>query len=794
MLRDYFMLVVRGIARDRFYTAIGIFVLAIGLCAAILMALCIRAQLSYEHFIPGYERIYVSATVEELAGQAPLYSMKSPSWLAGLLKLKFAEIEATTRLAAQDVQLRQEAIEAKERIYWADRNLFDVLPMPVFAGDPAAALQRPDGIVMTRSTARKYFGHDDAIGQALQLDGRQVMTVLAVLEDLPVNGTLLESGIFASGIASQSLLARYDRDPKKTPGRGLAWDVITYLRLAPNASIEQLQDSMQAFASEVIGPAPMPGLRAFWQFIRSDRVHLFHGFNPSAFQRNATAGALGALILLVACAVFVNLATARAARRTLEVGVRKACGADRAALVRQFIGESLSQVLLAAAIAMALMELLLPSVNAFTQAGAVFDYWRNPALLAWIGMCVLLVGVLVGAYPAVVLASFRPADVFRKKAGAGHAIARHALVILQFAVLIGLIIVAGVIYRQHRYAMNEALRVNVDKVLIIRSPCSQAFKNELRALPGVRGAFCSGAELLNGISFANFRLQDGSQQTIGMTVLEPGVFNVYGLKPVAGQFSDGGDVGPHNASQYVINESAVPRLGFTSPAAAIGRSISIKEGSGADDLGTVIGVAPDFSLGSVQQAIKPSIYSVTRDRDGNGLINVKLTGRNVPETLAAIDKLWRATGAVEPIDRFFVDEYLQRLYLTVLRWAQMVAIFSGIALLLACIGLIGLAASTTERRTKEVGIRKAMGASTGAIMQMFVWQFAKPVLYASLLSWPIAALTMQRWLQGFAYHVDLQAWIFFAATALALLLAVVTISGQCYLAARAKPIHALRYE
>ncbi|MGC3982653.1 MAG: hypothetical protein QM808_15495 [Steroidobacteraceae bacterium] len=801
-MQNYISAALRNFVRNRFYSAVGIAVLAIGLSAAILMALYIRAQWNYDrislaedHSIPAYERTYLAATIEALSGQAPIYDAKSPVKLAELLKLRFAEIETTTRITDQEVLLRRNLVEAKEKIYWADSNVFDLLPLSVLNGNLSTALQRPDGIVVPLSIARKYFGDADPIGQSLLINDAQPMTVTAVIEDLPSNTTQLESGIFASGLASQSLLTKYSNDPQRTPGRGLSWDTRTYLRLAPNASIEPLQTAMQKFGREYTGMPPMPGLQAYWQFIRYDQVHSFSGLNPGKTDHFAMAIALGLLILLVACAVFINLATARSAQRALEVGIRKACGANRSALTLQFMGETLGQVMLAAMMAIGLAELLLPTLNAFTDAGVVFDYGRNPALLAWIAAGALLLGIITGLYPAVVLASLKTIDVLGKKARMARGIStRSVLVTMEFAVLIVLLIVAAVIYRQRFYATHEALRVDAEQVLIIRAPHNQAFKDELRALPGVRELSSSDYGLLNGVSFANFRAPDGTDKSIGLTTVEAGIFGLYGLKPIAGQVAaDDAPASPATA-RLVINESAIRRLGLASPTNAIGQTISLKRGDGGSGAGEIIAVVPDFTMGSVQKKIEPWVYRLVNNYKGTSLISIKLSGKNIPETLVAIDKLWSATGATTAIDRFFLSDHFQALYLSVIRQAHLFALFSGVAVLLACMGLIGLAASTIQQRTKEIGIRKAMGASTAAVMRMLTLQFTKPVLYANLLAWPIAALAMNRWLRGFAYHVDLEAWIFIAATTLTLVLAALTVSAHCYAVARAKPVTALRYE
>jgi putative ABC transport system permease protein len=806
MFRSYLVSALRNLARNQFYSGISIAALAIGLSSALIAALVIRNQLSYDHFIRDYPRTYLAGASLLPSDRAPLYDTAAPSFVAAHLKLNFNEIEAVTRLLDQDVRLRHGPIESKENIYWADRNAFDVLTLPVFAGKLKDALERPDGIVLTRSIARKYFGRDDPIGESLLLDGAHAMTVTAVIEDLPVNGTELESGLFASGIASFSPLTQEDNDPRFRPkGPGVSLGGRTYIRLLPNASVDRLQQAMPAFVRNLYPRLP-PGVSASLQLIRIDQVSLFPPLNPSVRGRLAVMAIVGVLILAIGCVVFVNLSTARSMSRALEVSIRKVSGASRGALVLQFIGESLVYVLLATVGAVALTELLIPHVNAFLNSGAVFEYWRDPSLLACMVLGVVTVAILAGAYPAFVLSAMRPANTLKESPfGSGGVLARQYLVALQFATLIGFLVSAAVVYQQRTYATRDALRVNTDQMLIVRSPCNSAFKTELESLAGVLGVFCSTESFLNRETFSNLRLRDGRIVAIDMVGAEFGIFDLYGLRPLAGRLgsSPNSNGSLADTGGYILNESAVRQFGFRSAAAAIGQSLPIV-GTGEGSLppevvNEIVAVVPDFAIHAVEQNDKPAIYYLpssnnpwgTRDQ---GLVNIKLTGCDIPETLSAIDRLWLATGNSGASDRFFLNHYIQTFYLAILREVQACTVFAAIAALLACLGLIGLSAAATERRTKEIGIRKAMGAGTGDIVRLLVWQFCKPVLWANVIAWPIAGFLMNRWLHGFAYHVELAPWTFMAAGASALVIALLTVSGQTFLAARARPVAALRYE
>jgi putative ABC transport system permease protein len=801
MLQNYIAVALRNLARNRLYSGISILALAVGLCGATLAGVTLRNELTYERFIPGYEHMYLAAAVAVPTGHPPLVNLTSPSFVAALLKLNFPQINAVTRIVPAEVRLRHEQTTAKETVYWADPNAFDLLPLPAFAGDLQKALQRPDGLVLTRRVAEKYFGRDDPIGQSILLDDTHAMTVTAVLDDLPINGTMLETGLFASGLAAYSGLSKCDRDAPEEASRGaVSLCGRTYVRPGSDAPVGRLQRAIDDFLPRAY--PKFPGMTMSVRLIRIDRVHLFEGINPGMQARLAVVGAVALAILFTACVVFVNLSTARSVRRSLEVGVRKVCGATRADLIRQFLGESLIYVALAACVGLALADVALPYVNAFLDSNGRLDFSHDLTFVAATAAGILVVGVLAGAYPAFVVSAFRPSTVLKGSVvGPGGDLARKSLVVLQFAVLIGLLIAAIVIYRQRIYATHDALRVDTDQMLMLRSPCRSALLNELRALPGVRGAYCSAEALLDRAAFSNFRLQDGSALAVDTTLVDFGVFGLYGIKPLGGKVptDDQNNLGPvQNASQVVINETAARRFGFKTPAAAIGQPLPLANGPEAEASKQIVAVVPDFAFDAGLHKIRPALYagSTPDARSRYRLISVKLTGRDIPETLEAIDRISAdsATAAESPPERFFLNQYIQTLYLTVLREAQALGAFAAVAIVLACLGLIGLSAATAESRTREIGIRKAMGAGSSDILRMLLWQFSKPILWANLVAWPVSVLLLNRWLEGFADHIDLSPLTFVAAGALALIIAVATVASHAILVARARPVEALRYE
>jgi putative ABC transport system permease protein len=829
MLGNYLVTALRNLERNRLYAAISILGLAVAFAAAILIAQFVRGEFSYDRWIPGYQQVYKVAEVILEPGQAPMTTDLATAGVAGRLKAQFGGATAIARLQEDFPSIRRasgEAPVAGDNLAWADPDFFKVFPLPVLAGDLATALEQPDTVVITQSVARKYFGRDLPIGDTLQVQSLgwrppgsppvaaenmpwHAMRVTAVLKDLPPN-TNLTTDIFASGRSAYSGMSFLDRGP---PGY---INNFTFVRLSPKATASDLQRAL-----DVAGRPDLQAYQAFggqmlFHAVPLAELHLTAPSNtaevvkPVGSRANAYAiAAVGALIVLVAAINFVTLLTARAARRAKEVGVRKATGAGRADLMVQFIGEALIQVILSALIAVALAELLIGPFSAFTQRGLTLDYLHDPALLAGMAGAALVVGLLAALYPALVLSSFRPAGVL--KGGplqtAGSAMARQALVVVQFAVLIGLIVTTATLYRQTQFALARGFGGGADSGKIIRvlGGCTNGFQDEVRKLAGVSAAACSSLNALNtpnAKNGTNVGLGGGRQETFDIAPVDFGFLELYGLKPLAGRvFSrdhgeDGVFADPNATSQptVVLNEAAARRLGVSDPRAAVGRSLTwTNYGAPGHPMkpSQIVGVVPDMPL-SVRSATDPIMYYVIPNR--LGVLSIKLTGQDIPGTARAIDQTWKRTGHSAPIKETFMSQFRISLYLDLIIQGATIGMCAALAVLIACLGLFGLSAFTTERRTKEIGVRKAMGADTGQVVFLLLWQFTVPVLIATAVAIPVSFLAMDWWLHGFAYHVDLSVWTFVLAAVAAILIAWGTVAYQSFVVARAKPVSALRYE
>ncbi|HWM66745.1 MAG TPA: ABC transporter permease [Steroidobacteraceae bacterium] len=806
----------RNVARNRLYFYTNVIGLAVAITAALLIGLFVHDELTYERFIPNSANVYIVTTVvTPPEGHGPLEALPSEPDVASWLKLDLPAVAQVARMVSAHLEVRRGDFISTQTVYWADPALFSILHLPVYAGTLKTALARPDGLVLTRSMARKYFGRDDPVGETLELGHAERATVTAVLEDLPSN-THLDVSMIASGSSQASAITSLDRT--SMPAFGVKpWDSYTYVTLRPGASLQnveaQLPDLLDRHAPS--GTSSRTSSVYHLHLRPIGAIHLgaeARGtMKPSGRRETVySLAAVGVLILVLAAVNFINLMTSRANRRAVEVGVRKVAGANQYDLIAQFIGESLIYVGCAAVVAISLAELSLPSLNAFLQRTMEFAYWSDPTLAAVAVTFLTGLALIAGIYPALLLSTLRPARVFGNSGivSPQHpASVRRALVTVQVAILIGLVLAAVVISRQAAFAMNRSLRLDTNQVLVIRHACKGSFKDAVKALPGIDAVACSGwtpPESMEAASGASS--PEGHQAVVTYTSIDFGFLELYGLKPLAGRFHDmnrGSDTlvmdtpaGIHEP--VVLNEAAVHALGYRSPIAAVGRTISWSHALPPPAMSTgphqseIIGVVPDFLTGSIREPIRPAVFYVDPSR--NSVMSVKL-GRHAGEhTLTSINQLWAQMDHQGPIARSFIDQLLQGKYNEFVRQASLLAMFSAVAIFIACIGLFALSAFTAERRRKEIGLRKALGARRRDITWLLLWDFAQPILWANAIAWPAGFLLMNRWLHGFAYHTDLQLWIFLFAGGLATGISLLTVVIHTVLIAGQQPVLALRYE
>lgn len=801
MIRDTMAAALKALMSNKFHALLNIAGLACGLGAAILLLLYVQDETTYDRAFPA-DVYRVSSAITMPGGETVVFD-GTDYVLAQGLRQNVPEIAAVARMMPQDWTVRHGDVEANETIYWSDASLFAVLPMPAIAGDPATALSQPNSIVLTRSMARKYFGEDAPVGRTLQLNRDRLMRVTAVIDDLPSN-THLAARLFASGNTPFSNLAAMDAQT------GFHFDgtTYTYFRLRPGASPDSVRRKLpDLVVSHLQIPRDNPFGIAVELTARSVRdIHFapagINAMKPPGDKATVMAAAIVALLILAgACVNFVNLATARVSGRAVEVGVRKAAGASRGVLALQFVAEAVLQVGAAMVLALAAVELLLPTFNGFLEREIVFAYWR-PALLALLVLAVLAIGLLAGAYPALVLSALRPAVALRGgPVGFDGGRLRRTLVVIQFAILSGLVVATAIIWSQTRFAAQSAARLSGQQMVLVTAPCTDGLRNGLAGLRQVVSVACSEPTMIT--TEQTIEMMETSPSNIHSfhtLSVAPGYLEAYGLAPLAGRlFSEvqGGDTvappaeGAPQEVRIVINRTAVDALGVGSPAEAIGLRLQASGQRGARAF-TIIGVVPDFPTGSVRVPVASTAYFV--DPALFGMLSIRIQPGGMAGALAGIRDLWVATGQ-EGLPKILpLEQYAEGLYRDIMREGVLFASAAGVALLIACIGLFGMASFMAEQRTKEIGIRKVLGATTGQIARLLLWQFSRPVLWANLIAWPVVWWLMRGWLAGFSDHVPLDPWLFLAGGAFTLLVTLATVGGQAFLVARRPPVAALRYE
>jgi putative ABC transport system permease protein len=812
VLKSYLAIAVRHLLAQKLYSAINIAGLALGVACCTLIALFIRHEQSYDRQWAQSDRIYrISRDYMSVNGGPETHFSGIAPAAAPLLKEHFPEIERIARLSRCGAAGGGVLISNGETAFYetgfstADADFLRIFDFNWLHGEPDTALARPGTVVITESAARRYFGAENPVGQTLFLDNlnnpRQVTGVVA---DLPDNTHLRFDFLFHI---------------QGTPGLD-SWQAgdcfQTYALLTRGADIGTVQRGSAQFfetrfragSSQATGFTATPITAIHLRSARQGEMR-----TPGSMTTVYTFAAIAVFVLLIACINFMNLATARAAQRAKEVGMRKALGATRSRLIAQFLGESLLITAIAVATAIAIVAAALPPFANFVEKDIGLEDLAGPEVVSLLVALTLAVGLAAGSYPAFFLSAFKPTRVLKGEVtrGSGAAVFRKALVVVQFAISIALVIATVVVFQQARFARNLELGYNKDQIVVLTGsltgglgPQWESLKRQWLANPEIRGV--TGSTRTPGTQnddSRQLRAADGTELNATFMVVEFDFFETYEIDLVAGRtFSDERgtdrvvlprpDVPQPARSSLVLSELTVQRLGWT-PEDAIGKQLDT-----GGFQGVVIGVVEDVYFETVRNAVKPIVYVVppiqTTGFRAIREASLRVSGRDLTQTLEHIDAMWRQFVPDQPVTRRFLDQDFEALYRGEQRQAQMFTLFALLAIAVACLGLFGLAAFTTSRRTKEIGLRKTLGARVGDIVRLFTFEFGSLVLLANLLAWPAAYVLMQRWLATFSYRIELGVTVFVASGVLALLIASITVAAVASRAARAKPVKALRYE
>ncbi len=816
MFRSCFAVAIRSLLGQGVYSAINVAGLAVGVTCCLLIAVFVRHELSFDRYHSRADRIYrISRDFLPLNGRPEIRLAAMPAAAAPLLALDFPQIEKAARISRCSGASGGALVSSGNATFYeagfaaADNELFEIFDFEWLHGDPTAALREPNSVVITESSAQKYFGRTDVLGQTLVLDDNQPVEVTGVIADLPDNTHLRFSMLVSMQYAAATVGDEFMRQ----------WGLNcyhTYALLRERANPVDVQRRAGEFFERHLGDGASK-ITSFTLLAVTD-IHLNSDregeiSTPGSATTVYTFGVIAVFVLALACINFMNLATARGALRAKEVGIRKAAGSRQRQLIVQFLGESVLIALFSVAAGAAAAKGLLPVFGDFVQKDLVLDY-GDAGTLTSLGALTLLLGIAAGGYPAFYLSAFSPAKVLRGDVTRGEAAAslRKVLVVLQFAISISLVIATIVVYEQTRYAQTVELGYNKDQIVVLSgSPARglgtqwEALKTEWLAHPDIHGVTAS--NLTPGMTNNNavpVAIAGDAREpsSMALMIVDFGFFETYGIDVLSGRtFSEdfatdrlapASDDQPATAS-FVVSELGVRRLGLT-PEEAVGRSL---DAFGAT--GPVVGVVEDVHLESVRNAIKPVVYAIPpRPQPGQPATlreaSVRVAGRNLPDTLAYIDAKWQELVPDQPVTRRFLDQDFEALYRNEARQARILLYFSLLAIFIACLGLFGLASFTTQQRSKEIGIRKVMGGSVSDIVWLFTAEFAKLVLIASLVAWPVAYVLMRRWLEGFAYRIEISPVVFVASALLALIVAVLTVGATAARAGSARPVHSLRHD
>jgi putative ABC transport system permease protein len=809
MLRNYLKIAWRNLRKHKFYSFLNIFGLSLGLASCLLITLYVVDELSYDKSFLNAERIYrINADIR--FGGADMKLAVAPDPMAFTLKKDYPQLEAVTRLRENGSYLvrRTGSIDnlKEDQVVFADSTFFKVFSTRLVAGEAKTVLSEPNTVVISERDAIKYFGKEDPVGKTLLLDNQHTYRVTGVMENIPAHSHL-------SGL--NMLLSMSSTEESRQDNWG-SHNFNTYLLLREGVDERQFEKNFDTVIEKYTGKwvqkmmgASLADLRKSGSYInyslmRSTDIHLKSDrtaeIGPNGnIQYVYIFGVVAIFLLVIACVNFMNLATARSSNRAKEVGVRKALGSERSALINQFLTEAVLLSFLSLGLALVLAYAALPHFNNLASKQIVFPFQN-----AWFWLIVIVtggvVGILAGSYPAFFLSAFQPLKVLKNQIsqeGKGGYL-RNSLVVFQFMISVMLIVGTGVIFRQLNYIQTKKLGYNKDQILIIDDAYAlnkqaAAFKQEVLQLPNVEsGTISSYLPTPSSRSDNTFFPEGQLQQDKGINMQQWAVDHDY-LKTMGLSVKSGRgflENYPSDSTGIIINESAAKILGFADP---LGKKLLMFQGAMNDKRATytIIGVVKNFHFESLRKNIGALSMIL---RPSSGSVAVRLKSNDVLQTIARIKGLWKNMAPGQPFSYRFMDDDFDSVYRAEQRVGQIFITFAVISIIIGCLGLFGLSAYTAERRTKEIGVRKVLGASVSNIVTLLSADFLKLILLAILIGSPIAWYGMKRWLSEFAYRIDISWWMFVVAGLLAIFIALLTVSFQSIKAALRNPVKSLKTE
>lgn len=807
MFRNYIKTAFRNLVKSKFYTTLNIVGLAVGIATCLLILLYVSDELNFDRYNTNAERIY-RVNNEIKFGDNHFDLAVVPALMGTTMVKEMPEVEQYTRLQWHGGLLIKKGNEnlKEDRVAWGDSTLFDVFTLPMLAGDPHTALKEPHSLVLTEKIARKYFNTVDVVGKEMIINDSQNYKITAVIKDIPTQSHF-----------NFDIFVATTENPGSRDDNWLSENWNTYVLLKKNTDLNKVNTEINSMLERYAGPqlqgvthVPLDQFKKSGGYLRASLTPLtdIHLYSNKTAELDGNGNvqfvyifsAIALFILLIACVNFMNLSTARSFNRAKEVGVRKVLGSLRKNLIQQFLTESILISFIALIFAILIAWALLPYFNRLSDKSILVNTIFQPKMIISLVSLMLIVGLLAGSYPAFFLSSFQPIAVLKGKLATGFKKSwlRNALVIFQFVITIILIIGTIVIFNQLNYIRAKDIGFNRNQVLVINQTYTlgdkaTTFKNELSSIPGVLGvtmtsylptnfyrnnnAFFTSPALdpKSAISMQMWDVDENYIPTLGMKIMEGRNFSQQYLTDSTG---------------IIINEAAAKFLNT--------KDLLNKKLYSITDFKTkqlnefhIVGVVKNFNFSSLRDLITPLALNLGKN---NGNISVRVDASNLTSVISGIKAKWKTLAAGQPFDYNFMDDQFNKLYSSEQQVGRISITFSLLAIVIACLGLFGLVTYAAEQRTKEIGIRKVLGANVPVIVSMIVRDFLKLVIIASVIAFPIAWWGMNKWLLNFAYRVNIGWWIFLIAALFAVAVTLVTISYQAIKAAVANPTKSLRSE
>jgi putative ABC transport system permease protein len=770
MIKNYFITAVRNLFRNPVYALINIFGLSIGITCSLLILIYIKHEISYDKFHEKKDYLY----------------RVGPDMME-----EFPEVKAATRITGyrDGYFIYNNKAYKSDNVIYADSLFFEMFTYDLLLGDPGTVLTKPFSLVLNEETARIIFGNENPIGKVLRWNNKDDLLITGVVKSPPENSHLQ----FTSLISFSSLY----KDERLYMDWNGGMQYYHYIELMPGSSKEMIEAKLPGFMDRHINYLLKgTGYSIYASLQPVTDIHLKSGYVGEIGMTGSMSSiyiysAIALFILFIACINFMNLTTAKSTRRAREVGMRKVLGAERESLIGQFLGESVIMSLVALIIALILVEIFLPQFSRMVSRELELYQVRNLDLIIGIPVFVIIIGILAGSYPAFIMSAFKPLNVLRgissgKKSSAGF---RNILVLVQFAISLVLIICTIVIYAQLGYIKSKDVGYQKENILVLHLT-SENFRNKyailkenLKNLPGI--VKTSATSEIPGTGFtSNGYRPEGFDRWIMFNAVDVDYdyIETMGLQVLQGRgFSM---EYPTDRDAFLVNETLARELNWENPT---GKSIE------RDGIHTIIGVVKDFHFASLHQEIGPLIFDM-KPYLGFGFLLVRFKTDNVNSLVSNIQKIWEQIDPAEPFEYYFMDDVFDEMYRAEIKMSSMLVYIAILAIIIACMGLFGLALYSTEQRTKEIGVRKVFGSTVARIVFLLTGNFTRWVLLANLLAWPVAYIIIRKYMQMYAYRIDLPVWVFFLTALVTYLIAVVTISFQSVKAGTTNPAKTLRYE